>query len=586
MAENPTIIFSIGTRIFKNAQSLNEPPQPLDCSTCSSSPRSLGYESRYNPKTRSCECVISNDSSLVDPPQSCDERAKEAGINNSNYRQGDDCCCSCPDSIKSDCESRGWRYIAPDQLSDGLFGGCKCDCREARRLDPNSFYIKEIQCPKFNGVPIWNESTCECDCEILPQFEGCREPYIVGANCQCVCPPDSIPENGCPELDGRQGVFSYAACECVYPCSPGLVAYACRSGGPYSETTLGCVEPCGQGEYLTPCDHKGFRHCCPNGSTWGINEKGIEECIICEKIQQTCDSPNQFNYKDCSCCPDGKIYDYGDNEFNLYDGECVCENVTDIYSDTTIDTNECVAPRFITDDCDCKCPNGLIWGPDPTSQGEYDCIDISDRCPEYDENGDPIGPVDENGFALYTRWDIYNLECECFKGNIDVNDCTEHDKFLNTNTCECDCPSGSSRLVLPDWNSEIEPWDTLECVCDENKVLNSFELSDWRTDECVTCQDIHGPNSVFVPNDDGIYNLRTLGKCECLPGFTKKKFILSDDSRRRECVSCENYTDNSVWNPETEKCECVDGFEKIGNDDNTDFDCVEIVTTTPTTPVP
>lgn len=571
-------IFSMGSRVFKNSTSLNEPPHPINCETCDGNldRTQQGYISRYNPKTRNCECVPDPD--FTGTRANCADLANIREESLGNYAQTDDCCCSCDsETIKSDCEARGWRYIRAQGLIDGdlLFGGCKCDCRENLRLNNDSLYIKEVECPTLNGVRVWNEFNCRCECDKLPYFTGCENPYIVGPNCQCVCDPNSIPENGCPEKDNRQGIFSYSACECIYPCAPGLIPYACRQGGPYSETKFGCAEPCSEGEYLTPCNEKGFSRCCPYGS---ISVDGV--CTECAKEAQDCDSPDQFNYKECRCCSDGKIYDYGNNVFNLLNGECVCESLVDVANDTTISVSECVAPRFITDSCECKCPDNKIWGPSQVFPHDFECVDIDDRCPEYDQNGNPVGPVDEFGVALYTRWDTFDRECQCSKGNTDNNICVEFDKFLNTQTCECDCPDGSSRLANPD-----EPganFDSLKCVCDENKVvaLSQFD-DDTRRAPCLTCEEIHGPNVLFTlyADYDTTYS-RNRGYCECAPGYVEQKLSDADDVSRRKCVECANYTDNSVWNPETEQCECSPGFEQ-SFDDLGDFDCVPINMPTP-----
>jgi hypothetical protein len=563
------VIFNTGNIIFKNQEPLNKPPSPIDCETCLIG--TTGHISRYNPKTRKCECVKDPTSNNI---QSCKDRAELLGLRLGlgNYYQDDDCCCSCLESIKSDCESRGWKYIEPqiELLAD--FDGCRCDCND--RID-NDFYIKESECPSYEGVPVWNELTCSCECDKIPNFLGCESPFIVGPGCQCVCPPDSIPENGCPEKDGRQGFFDYLSCECVYPCSPGLIAYTCRQGGPYSDTKHTCAEPCKEGEYLSPCDQDGFRHCCENGSAWSETKK---QCVYCELLPKNCDSPNQFDYRTCSCCPDGKIYDSGDNIFNLYNGECVCETVTDIYSATTIDTNECVAPRFVTNDCDCKCPDNKVWGRSPTDFNTFDCVDIEDRCPEYDENGDPTGPVDEYGSPIYTRWDTYDLECQCEKGNIDNNSCQERGKYLNTQTCECDCPRGSYRD--PD-SDESLPYDDIICICEEGKI-EDFSDSSGRAD-CLTCEEIHGPNSIFKKYDDFIIR-RNVGSCECIEGYTKQKLAEAENFLRPQCVQCSDYTPNSVWNEETQECDCLDGFNKEISI-NSEFSCI-IVQTPSTTPTP
>jgi len=579
---NPTVIFSMGSRVFKNSESLNEPPAPLDCSDyCERE----GYVSRYNPKTHACECVKINNFAI-----DCAALAQETEESLGNYRQDNRCCCSCPDTIRSDCTSRGWRYITASNniiFGGNRFDGCKCDCRENFRLNNNdTFYISENECPLLNGVSVWNEYLCECECDKLPYFNGCSEPYIVGANCQCVCDPNSIPESGCPiDSKGRQGIFSYASCKCIYPCEAGSIPVACRKGGPYSEVTITCIEPCGENEYLTPCDSKGFRHCCENGSIWIENPPpGQPNCQPCERYQPTCDNPNKINYRTCSCCPDGKIYDYGNNEFNLYGGECVCESVTDIYSDTTIPTNDCVEPRFITDDCECKCPDNKIWGRSPQYPHNFECLDIIDRCPEYDENGDIVGPVNEFGEPLYTRWDSANLECECYKGNEFINICVNYDKFLNTETCECDCPQGSSRIQ----DTDETDYDSILCACEPNKVVavSIFDTEDiLGRQECLTCQEIHGIHAVYQPFEDGIRYGRNYGTCECDEGYTKEKEIFADDVLRAQCVSCASYTDNAIWNPQTKECDCANGFEKIFDNENKHFDCVLIDTpiTTPTT---
>ena len=558
----PTVIFPYGTRIFKNQQSLNEPPRPKNCDVDCDFPLKV-HKSIYDPKLRDCKCVRTDGKKLpldfiVDFPYPTCESQYRSFIN-ARLSHNRFCCCGCFDTIlKEDCERRGfvWNSVNSYTVDAGdiekvgypnIRSSCNCDCDE-RSTD--RYYIDELSCPAGK----WNENTCSCDCDSVRE---CPEPYIHVDNCLCGCDPNIIPKDGCETLaNGRDGYFDYGTCQCEYPCPPGSIASACYKDGPYSQAVISCIEPCKENEYLSPYDGTNSRHCCPIGSFWKYDIRSkLGECIPCtiDEYPDCGGGPpadlRRVNPLTCSCCPDGHIW-------NESLQKCVCEFVrTPDYLDyESFPANECVSPRIITDDCVCDCPEGFVWH-------NNDCVRIEDRCPE------------PGGNPLHTRFDFYDGRCECpidTSGRFNNKSiCSDYARVLNTETCECDCPNNMEPLE----NSK-DPYDY--CICRDGYVPAYNDLFSLRfTDPllgCVTCGYIHG--------DNAIYDTAVFEECRCADGFIFKKINISNVSLYETkidvpCVECSQYTENAVWDDESSECICKEGYIKVRElhdfDDETDL---------------
>lgn len=553
MVENPQIIFSIGSRIFKNAQPLNEPPPPQNCET--GELNIYGYVSIWDPKKRACVCV------KKDPDaKNCAEVGPYAP--NANIKTLGNCDCECLESAEQDCYDRGWTFNGFNIFDPK---GCECDCNQRNAFD-DSLYITEEDCPPGK----WNSERCFCNC-----VGTCNEGQTMGPNCICTCDPLVIPPSGCgADSRGKTGIFDNKHCECIYPCQPGLTPYFCTT--PNGDRYIGCSD-CKENEHLSPCDTKGVRHCCEYGYFYKPNQYGSGgQCVQCtpDNYPSCGGNFNKVNPLTCSCCPENYIWDV-ENQQCILD----CETVYDPENGNYFDQSLCVSPRQITDDCECVCPNGDIWGYDIDSE-TYTCLSPQDRCPEYDpETGEPIGPLDGNGDPLYIRWDSIDKECQCEKGNTNINDCQPY-RYLNTQTCECYCPEG---------RVETGNFD-LGCNCEPNKVENDKRLGDTLDDDirlrlpCVTCTELLGP----FANPDVVV-IQGVDVCRCQDGYRQANIIIEDNFDdtiiQPDCVSCEDYTMHGAWTGT--ECGCAPGYIKVEDPDTAfkpGFKCIPDQNETTPTP--
>lgn len=566
MATNPTVIFSTGNRIFKNATPLNEPPPPIDCNVEVNCIRAAtGYRSIYDPKKKKCVCVKFQEATNS---ESCEERNPEFFGYNKYVITQDDCCCGCDNSLKKDCEDRGWTYV--ENFSTFNPQSCKCDC-EQRNIFDESLYISEENCPPGR----WDSDRCYCDCA-----GSCYEGQTMGPNCICTCDPLIIPPSGCgTDEDGKTGIFDNRHCQCIYPCQPGTLPYFCIT--PNGDRFIGCSD-CKENEHLSPCDSSGRRHCCEYGYVYKEDDYGIGgKCVECtpNNYPSCGGNINRVNPLTCECCPPNYIWDV-ENQICIIS----CLSVTDPDNGGSFPASECVSPREITEECECVCPDNQIWGYDIDSE-QYACLSPEDRCPEYDpETGEAIGPVDEDGNPLYTRWDSIDGECQCAKGNQDVNDCQPY-RYLDTETCECYCPEG--RIESGDPNAS--------CNCEENKVENRKTFRDIQGSEnlrltCVTCTELLGE----FANPDTVTGEDLIDRCTCQDGYRQDKAVVDvvdilDTIVETNCVTCADYTPNGAWTGT--ECGCSPGYIKVDDPDavirNGEFKCIlDESTTSPTTPAP
>lgn len=196
----------------------------------------VGAESVWSEEKCRCECVTEQDCSEVKP---------------NTLPDSETCECNCnPSNIEQICSDKNLTFFGTT---------CSCDC------DSGSLTIREGQCP----VGLWDSQTCSCKCN--ERFNECDSPYVFGPGCICICPEElesADPEGSapgspgarlpeCPNVDNKKGLWSRFDCECIYPCSEGLVPYICStSEGDY----LGCAD-CESDEYLGNCgqeDDNGF----------------------------------------------------------------------------------------------------------------------------------------------------------------------------------------------------------------------------------------------------------------------------------------------------------------------------------------
>jgi len=563
----PDIVYSIGSRIFKNNEPLNAPPPPQDCSShgCAGIDRASGYISRWDANKRKCVCVKDEPNAV-----NCNEtydNDEQLVILTRLLTKGD-CCCDCTQEAQQDCASRGWSIRGPDETQ--TINRCACNCEE-RNIFDESLYIDEASCPQG----LWDPVRCFCDC---PQ-SSCLGNQVLGPNCICQCDPLTIPPSGCGvDNKGRIGLFDSIFCKCIYPCAPGQYPYICTTID--GDRILGCSD-CEENEHLSPCDSAGVRHCCEYGYVWKEQQYGSSgACVQCTPDNYpSCDGNiNKVNPLTCSCCPENYIWD-------VEDQQCIiaCDIVNDPENGGSFPVSECVSPREITENCDCVCPNGGIWGYDVDSK-VYTCLSPEDRCPEYDpETGDPVGPVDGDGFPLYTRWDPIDKECQCEKGNFDINDCQPY-KYLNTNTCECYCPEG--KIQSEEYSNE--------CECEPNKIERNKTIDDSQNDDirlrlpCVTCEEFLGE----FAKPDVEYGGDGIARCVCQDGYIQGRIVVEDNLNdtilEPDCIPCAAYDPNSVWNNTDKICDCAPGFTKVIDNDapfRLQFNCIP-VTPAPTTETP
>jgi hypothetical protein len=572
--DNITFIF--GSRIFSsNKRQLNEYARPEDCKD---NPNELcdGCKKIWNPKTKECECrqYPEVDQGIV--PGCTEENliiAREQ-FNDIYYNlkfNKETCCFTCDEAVINGCIQRGWSpKIDFSQInSDTSILDCGCNCDETKRIYYSSWnpsadnipYIKENECPEG----LWNQFLCLCECDkgsvIVGKKGICYENQILGSNCDCYC--NNFPENGCGvDNKNRVGIWDNDRCECVYPCGEGWDPYFCT--GKNGENYIGCSDCKDENTHLSPCDEFGQKHCCPSGyfylkGTMYYNPE-YPMCVPCEApYSPNCGDPLRLNTDTCTCCPEGYVFLNGEG--------CVCKDYA---------LNTCEQPRELvfntdTEQCDCECPENYIWT-------DNDCILFAEVCPRPGDN------------PLHTRWDATNEKCECELGNEFLNDCFNSAisaaKYLNEETCECECSEGSSlERELYFWELEHD----MACKCDTDRqipfiFLGTVDEEKFIDNHCYTCAEINGEHSQMVFVD--IQGNEKI--CKCNDGYIFEKYIPGSFYTSRQCISCQEYDPNSIVG-ENGSCQCASGYIKsYDNDAGEDPDlwsCIQIETTT-TTPTP
>lgn len=542
-----SVIFTLGSRIFSELKrQLNKPPEPLECKTdCDPDTAPSLSATRYNPKTRKCECYNTNTNNIK--LQTCQEKINVIlGVEISPFWEIDDtCCCKC-ELDSSYCIDRGWAYIGTDNDISSLDMAldCKCDCEN--RVASGVYYLSYDDCPiaptigyppEIAGKKIWNEFTCDCECEKLHWFKGCEEPFVKGPNCNCICNPDNIPETCETLMNGSIGIFdSFRSCSCIYPCSPDSTPYYCNPKNPELPPTLEnnvlrCAK-CEENEYLGNCIPEGpymaIRMCCPYGTIW----KEKTGCVECnEQNAPTCERGfSQLDTKYCRCCPQNYLYDD-------YLEECVlaCETIYSPDEARYLTSEECDGGRLITDDCDCICPPSLTWY-------NGSCVPPNEICPL------PSDHPDHN--PLKTLWDPIEEKCIC---DTNITCDTENsitNSLLDPEDCECKC-RGDFILI----DNEI-------CHCPSGLGLRRIDDGNFEP-SCYPCGDIHG----YMPLSDEPLAIWVDYECECIEGYTFEKLTQEqiDEKIDPRCVSCEEYTANAIFIDG--KCDCAPGFIRDSDPD-------------------